>query len=144
MLAKHSRNLRLSALLGVALYSSISFAWNADAPFQASVHDHVFDRAVLSSNDCTVDFALYFTAPSERYENPVATKNYYRFHARLRFEGGHQPRTLVFGNRASGRRVYRTQIDTSADGCWAKSKQKLFGVDVEGCRGRQCRPDEFE
>lgn len=144
MRSKHSRRLRLGTLLGVALYSSAAFAWNADVPFEVHVHKHLFDRAVLTSNECKIDVALYFTAPEEGYRAENPRRNYYLFHARFKFDATHRPETLVFGNGAPGRRVYRTQIDTSGEGCWAKQEQHLMGVDVEGCRGRRCTPKDFQ
>src|SRR5262245_45404426 len=135
MRSKHSWRFFVSTLVSVGLLTSLAFAWNTDAPIHVRVHHHTFERAVLSTDECVLNLELYFDAPAELYENRVAAMNYYRFHARLKFESGLQPRTIVFGNRGAGRRVFRTQIDSSSEGCWTKTKQKLFQVDVEGCRG---------
>ena len=36
--------------------------------------------------------------------------------------------------------MYENTFDSSVDGCWAKDKQQLRGVKVEGCRGDGCTP----
>jgi hypothetical protein len=134
----------LAALLSLGLYSSVAFAWTADAPFRVMVHGHVFDRAVIKSSDCMLDVALYFTAPGDLYSSPEPKKNHFRFHAQLKFDSGQKPTTPVFVNHGHGYRVYRTRIDTSSGGCWATAERKLYQVDVEGCRGRRCTPEPFE
>lgn len=126
------------------LYSSAALAWKSDSPFVVHVHKHAFDRAVITQNECKLDVELYFSAPEEGYRSERRGRNYYLFHARFKFDATHRPSTLVFGNGAAGRRVYKTEFDTSAEGCWAKTEQHLLGVDIEGCRGRHCTPDPFE
>jgi hypothetical protein len=143
-LPKDRRLYGTAALLGAALYASAAFAWQSDNPFRVRVHQHVFDRAVITQNECKLDVELYFTAPDDGYRSDRRGRNYFLFHARFKFDATHRPSTLVFGNAAAGRRVYRTEFDTSGEGCWAKTEQHLSGVDVEGCRGRHCTPDPFE
>jgi hypothetical protein len=131
-------------LLGLVFLATVLGAWKMDVPYEATVHDHLFDRVVLSADGCELNVQLYFTAPKQRYEAPVAARNYYRFRGRLEFHEHAPVLTRVFGNRAPGRRVYRTTLDTSQDGCFAKTKPKLRGIDVEGCRGRKCTPKPFD
>jgi hypothetical protein len=122
----------------------VAFAWNSDTPFRVKVHGHLFDRAVLTSDQCVIQLALYFSAPSESYSNSEEKQNHYRFRARVKFDSGQQRITPIFINHGSGLRVYKTQFDTAPDGCWARTEQKLEAVDVEGCRRRKCIPDPFE
>lgn len=115
--------------------------WSQSAEFGVRTHGHSFYKATVESNDCTLHYRLYFTAPPEAYQNP--NKAHFRFRARIRFGSGKQLSSLVFGNRGAGERVYERDYDTSGEGCWARETQKLLGVDVEACRGRGCRPEEF-
>lgn len=115
--------------------------WSQTAEFGVRTHRHSFHKASVESNDCTLHYRLYFTAPADAYENP--DRSHYRFRARVRFGSGKQFSSLVFANRGGGERVYERDYDTTGEGCWARETQKLLGVDVEACRGRGCVPDEF-
>jgi hypothetical protein len=144
MLQRSAKRVRPVEVFGIFFLSSVLLAWKMDVPYEATVNDHLFDRAVLAAEGCELAVQLYFTAPAERYQTSVAARNYYRFRARLEFDGDYKPMTQVFGNRAAGRRVYRTSIDTSSEGCWTKTKPKLHRLNVKGCRGRDCTPKPFD
>lgn len=135
---------RLAAGIGAALVltSSLALAWTRSAEFEARVHGHAFTKVSLESADCSLRYKLEFAAPPEAY--PKTGIGYYRFHARIRLDEGRSIVTNVFGNRTPGKRTFTGELDTTAEGCWAKEPRKLFGVDVEGCRGRACVPDRFE
>ena len=135
---------RLAACAGAALVftSSLALAWTRSAEFEARVHGHAFTKVSLESADCSLRYELQFAAPPEGY--PKTGTGYYRFHARIRLDEGRSIVTKVFANRTPGKRTFTGELDTTADGCWAKEPRKLFGVDVEGCRGRACTPDPFE
>ena len=87
---------------------------------------------------------LFFDAPAEAYESETASRNYYRFHARIKLDSEHVLLTGVFHNQKPGPHVFDYQEDTTANGCWAKSDSHARAVDVEGCRGRGCVPAPFE
>jgi hypothetical protein len=140
-------NRRISGVLvaGMALLvPTLASAWAAEANFSARVHKHEFSRVTLNAAGCTAKVRVFFDAPEEAYKDDVPARNYYRFHARIKLDSGHQVVTRVFHNDGPGARIYDYEQDTTADGCWAKSDSHAQGVDVEGCRGRGCTPEPFK
>ena len=119
-------------------------AWKQEALFGARVHHHEFEQVQVDNNgDCLLGVHISFQAPAEGYKGESPARNYYRFIGRLKFDG----RTVItrfFSNDKAGSRIYNDTIDTSTDGCWAKEKHKLHGIDVEGCRGKGCKPEPFK
>lgn len=114
-------------------------AWRGEIRPAVKVNDHAFDRVVAQSRGCNIDFSLYFTAPEKQYsDSKNAVRNLHRFKARVRL-GDHSADSPNFVNRKPGRRWYRFSFDTSAQGCWAKQEQKMWKLDVNGCRGEPCR-----
>lgn len=129
--------------LVATLGSASALAWTRKAEFEARVHGHTFSKVELESVEsapCKLRYTVEFEAPPEGYTKSSA---YYRFHVRVRFDEGRSLVTPVFGNRGPGTRHYVYWLDTSADGCWANADHKVFGVDVQGCRGQRCVPDPF-
>ncbi|MBN2193376.1 MAG: hypothetical protein JW751_11220 [Polyangiaceae bacterium] len=111
-----------------------------------SIHDHKFDRIETKrvGDGCEVEYVLHFGAPAARYTDPAPVRNYYRFKARVSLSEGHRSFSPQFANRVPGRRVYRWKHDTTAEGCWAQKPHKVFYVDVEGCRNRNCKVEPFK
>ena len=134
-----------STLVSAALLvPTLAFAWTHEQQFAARVHKHDFSHVLLSGEGCTVKARLLFDAPAEAYESETASRNYYRFHARIKLDSEHVLLTGVFHNQKPGPHVFDYQEDTTANGCWAKSDSHARAVDVEGCRGRGCVPAPFE
>ncbi|HEY4104570.1 MAG TPA: hypothetical protein VGM44_11800 [Polyangiaceae bacterium] len=126
------------------LVPALAFAWTEKAPFSARVHKHEFSNVSLTNDGCTLKARLFFDAPEEAYKDEVPSRNYYRFHARIKLDGDRVVLTRFFHNDAPGAREYDYDQDTTSDGCWAKTEVHPRGVDVEGCRGRGCTPEPFK
>jgi hypothetical protein len=138
---------RICAILvasAALLVPALGLAWSQDAQFGARVHKHEFSRAMLTASGCTFKVRLFFDAPEEAYKNEDPSRNYYRFHARIKLDTDHVIMTRFFHNDAPGARVYDYEEDTTSAGCWAKTESHARGVDVEGCRGRGCTPEPFK
>jgi hypothetical protein len=126
------------------LVPALALAWTQEQQFAARVHKHEFSRVLLTGEGCTIKARLFFEAPAEAYESETASRNHYRFHARIKLDSEHVLLTGVFYNQTPGSHVYDYQEDTTTHGCWAKRESHAFGVDVEGCRGRGCTPAPFK
>jgi hypothetical protein len=126
------------------LSPAVAVAWNQEALFGATVHGHRFEGVRIENADCKLKIRLSFQAPAEGYKAEIPGRNHYRFIGRLKLEGGRTVVTRHFYNDTPGARVYNDVRDTTAEGCWAKERQKLQGVDVEGCRGKGCTPEPFK
>jgi hypothetical protein len=126
------------------LAPTLALAWTQEAPFGARVHKHEFSRVVLSGDGCTLKTRLFFDAPDEAYKDEIPSRNYYRFHARIKLDSAHAVITHYFHNDAPGARVYDYEQDTTSEGCWAKAENHPQAVNVEGCRGRGCKPEDFK
>jgi hypothetical protein len=131
-----------STLLGGLLVASAAAAWSQNSEFGARVHDHEFKRVIVESADCTLKYRLYFSAPSAGYESKSPPRNVYLFRSRIDLQSGKVAKVPVFANRAPGECMYVNSFDTTGEGCWAKSQEKLAGVKVEACRGDGCTPKE--
>jgi hypothetical protein len=127
--------------LALSLVAPAAFAWSQRAEFSATVHGHAFQRVEVESDECVLAYRIYFDAPADAYASPAKTRDVYLFRTRIDFASGKSAPVPVFANRAPGTRVYENRYDSSADGCWAKDKQALRGVKVEGCRGDGCKPE---
>ena len=138
------RPLARSLILGGLLLPALGYAWTDDQGFNARVHQHAFSRVQLSARGCVVQARLFFDAPKEAYESETASRNYYRFHARIKLDTEHVLLTGYFYNQAPGPHQFDYREDTTAAGCWAKSENHARAVDVEGCRGRGCTPSPFK
>lgn len=139
-----ARRISVALALGVLLLPAVTFAWSQKADFGARVHKHEFSRVLLTNDGCTLKARLFFDAPAEAYGDEFATKNYYRFHARIRLDNAHDVMTRIFHNDAPGAREYDYDQDTTSEGCWAKAEAHARDVNVEGCRGRGCTPENFK
>ena len=138
------RTIGLLAASAALLVPALAFAWTQEAPFSARVHKHEFSRVTLTAEGCTFKARLFFDAPAEAYKDEVPSRDYYRFHARIKLDSERVVITRFFHNDAPGARVYDYEQDTTSDGCWAKVESHPRGVDVEGCRGRGCTPEPFK
>ncbi len=143
-MAQRSIGIGILVLSGALLVPALAFAWSQKADFGAHVHKHEFSRVLLANDGCVLKTRLFFDAPEAAYHDDLAFKNYYRFHARIRLDNGHDVLTRFFHNDAPGAREYDYDQDTTSDGCWAKTEAHARGVDVEGCRGRGCTPEPFK
>jgi len=141
---------RPQGLLGAALALAVwslplaALAWTQSASFETRVHGHAFSRVTLESRGCELKVQLPFDAPEAAYKHEAASRNVYRFHARIKLDKGHAFETPVFQNSVPGARSYGYTKDTTTEGCWAKDPHQLRAVDVEGCRGGGCKPDPLE
>ena len=143
---RDSRLSGICALVTAAAFSvpALALAWSKEATFMARVHKHEFSRATVKSDGCMLELHLFFDAPESAYQSDTKTRNEYRFHARVNMDGGHALLTPVFHSLTPGARTYDYTKDTTSEACWAKTEAKIFGVDVEGCRGASCTPDPFK
>jgi len=141
MQRRFARSIIVSAAL---LVPTLALAWTNEQQFVTRVHKHEFSRVLLSAEGCTIKARLFFEAPAEAYESETASRNHYRFHARIKLDSEHVLLSGVFYNQTPGAHVYDYQEDTTAHGCWAKRESHAFGVDVEGCRSRGCTPAPFK
>jgi hypothetical protein len=135
---------RVVAVAGSLLFPAVAFAWSQQANFETRIHGHEFYRVKVETNQCELKMRVLFTAPEAGYKHELPVKNFYRFHARLQLDAGHNIVTRIFSNAAPGTRGYDYVVDTAADGCWAKQEHKIRGVDIEGCRGSGCTPEPFQ
>lgn len=131
----------VTLVLAMTTLSGLALAWKRQASIDVGVHAHRFTKVLVENTECTLRYRLDFSAPPEAY---AKTKHPHRFRARLKLEDGRFVTSPVFDNRTPGDRAYTQTYDTSAEGCWASREHKLFGVDVEGCRGQGCTPDAFD
>jgi hypothetical protein len=140
------RLIGLAALAGVTATSIAAYGWKMEGKINASIHDHAFYKVKMEQpgDGCVVNFKLTFYAPSNGYQDPAKGRNYYRFKARVELSEGKTVFSPQFANDAPGRRSYRWSTDTTEEGCWAEKPHKLYNVDVEGCRNRNCRVKPFE
>jgi hypothetical protein len=135
------RSVALGIGLASAAFASVAYAaWSQSAEFSATVHGHAFSRVSVDTSDCMLHYRIYFDAPAAAYASKATTRNVYLFRSRIDFASGKSATVPVYANRAPGARMYENTFDSSVDGCWAKDKQALRGVKVEGCRGDGCTP----
>ncbi len=138
--------LGLGTLAAGITTAAIAYGWEIDQAISTSIHHHTFDRVELErpGDGCKLDVALHFSAPSSGYQDSAPVRNFYRFKARVSLSERHRIYSREFFNRVPGRRVYRWQHDTTAEGCWAATPAKVYFVDVEGCRVRNCTVEPFK
>ena len=121
----------------------VAFAWKRDAPLDVTVHHHHFKEIRVTSDGCAVKARLFFDAPKDGYTSRARNRNHFRFRARIQLSDKKEIVSPVFANKAHGRRMFRFEHDTTADGCWAKEDHKIYRVDVDGCRSRACQIEAF-
>jgi hypothetical protein len=134
----------IAQCLGLLCFCAGALAWQASSPFRATVHEHVFTHMAVESSGCVVQTEVRFEAPKQAYESEYEVRNHYRFKARVRFAGGKQVLSPIFSSSSAAKRRYTFRSDTSSEGCWAKERQKLVDIDVEGCRGKGCHVEPFK
>jgi len=138
------RRFAQSVLVSALLLPALAYGWTQEQEFEARVHKHEFSRVRISTEGCVLTARLFFDAPNEAYESESAARNYYRFHGRIRLDSKHALLTEVFHNQTPGPHHFDHREDTTAEGCWAKNESHIQAVDVEGCRGRGCKPAPFK
>jgi hypothetical protein len=131
-------------ILGLLSCPAVALAWTSDSPFSATVLGHAFKHVSVRDEGCAIKTVLKFSAPEGQYREPAKVRNYYRFKARVRFASGKKALSPVFFSQKPGDHQFEFAFDSTADGCWARSEQKVIGVDVEGCRGKGCVVEPFQ
>ena len=112
--------------------------------FSASVWSHKFSEVTVEAADCSVKVSVKYDAPGSAYKSHLPGMNHYRFKARPRFASGAKAPGPVFSSTKPGRALHTFSIDSSKEGCWARQKQALVAMDVEGCRGEGCTVEPFK
>ncbi len=140
---------RVFAVLAAAVALTVLIAgeagaWEAEAEFQATVNQHVFDKIKVSTTGCEAEFKIYFDAPTQMYSDDAPVRNHHRFRARVKMSDGRTVLTNNFYNDTAGKRMYVYRVDSTNDGCWAKKPHRLRKVDVNGCRNRRCPIQPFQ
>jgi hypothetical protein len=138
------RRTGIVVLSAALVLPSLALAWSKEATFMARVHKHEFSRATVDSEQCLLKLRVFFDAPEAAYQSETRSRNEYRFHARVNLDAGHTLLTPVFRNLTPGAHSFDYVKDTAGEGCWARTELKIFGVDVEGCRGAGCTPEPFK
>lgn len=135
---------RFRLLLALLTSPVAALAWTSDSPFSATVLGHQFKHVSVGDEACTVKATLKFSAPEAQYREPAQARNHYRFKARARFASGKRATSPIFFSQKPGAHQFSFEFDTTPDGCWARTEQKVIGVDVEGCRGKGCTVEPFQ
>lgn len=119
-------------------------SWWHEAPLKIVAHDHRFYRVTANAIGCEVRVRLHFDAPQDRYRDPAASSNHYRFLAQLKMSGGDRFLSEVLSNRQAGPRVFSFTYDSQFDGCWAEQERRIRKVNIHSCRGKGCTPRGFK
>ena len=131
----------MAAIVGAA---GVAWGWGSSVLFSASVWGHKFSEVLVEAVDCSVKVRVKYDAPSNAYKSRLADMNHYRFKARARFASGAKAQGPVFSSTKPGAEAHTFSFDSSAEGCWARQKQALVAMDVEGCRGVGCTVEPFK
>lgn len=136
----------LCVVVGSSTLAVTANGWEKEAEFRTSVHDHAFNKLAVTQagSGCVVNYSIWFNAPYGGYEDPAKGRNYYRFKVRVTLSEGKTSFSPEFANRAPGKRVYKWSHDTTGEGCWGEQLHKVFNVDIEGCRNRNCQIEPFK
>ena len=153
---RRARSARWASLLGAtlataSLAASSSLApafaaapWWDEAKLGVRVNDHAFTRVTANGAGCSVRLRLHFEAPPEKYAEPAAERNHFRFRALVLLSDGASIESEIFDNAVPGARAYAFSRDTASEGCWAERSHTLRKLDVHACRGLRCVPEAFE
>ena len=139
---------RLGALRAATLVASlgcagVAWGWATSVLFSATVWGHKFNEVSVEAKDCSVTVRVKYDAPAVAYKSQSADKNHYRFRARARFASGVKAEGPIFSSTKAGPGVHSFTVDTG-QACWARDKQALAAMDVEGCRGEGCKVEPFK
>jgi len=132
-----------AALAGVLAAAGVAWGWGSSALFSATVWNHKFSEVSVESKDCSVTVRVKYEAPASAYKSELSGMNHYRFRARARFASGAKAEGPVFASTKAGPGLHTFSID-SGQACWAREKQSLVAMDVEGCRGETCQVEPFK
>jgi len=130
----------VAASLGAA---GVAWGWGSSVLFSATVWNHKFSEVSVESKDCSVTVRVKYDAPQSAYKSRRSELNQYRFRARARFGSGAKAEGAVFTSTKPGPDVHTFSVD-SGQACWAREKQALVAMDVEGCRGENCQVEPFK
>jgi hypothetical protein len=134
----------IALLAGSALAVAGDAGWSQKVPTGVTVHEHSFEKLEATASGCDFEVKLTFDAPAGAYaDKKNLVRNYYIFRARVRLDDGRAVDTNLFFNRTPGKRLYTYRLDTTSDGCWTKEKRKVVKLDVEACRGKRCKVEDF-
>ncbi len=129
-------------LVGVAS-AGTAWGWASSVLFSATVWNHKFSEVSVEAKDCVVSVRVKYDAPANAYRSRLEGMNHYRFRARARFGSGAKAEGPVFSSTKAGPGLHSFSIDTG-QACWARDKQALVAMDVEGCRGQNCQVEPFK
>lgn len=130
----------VAASVGAA---GVAWGWGSSVLFSASVWNHKFSEVSVESKDCSVTVRVKYDAPPSAYKSELSGMNHYRFRARARFASGAKAEGPVFASTKAGPGLHSFSFD-SGQACWAREKQSLVAMDVEGCRGDTCQVEPFK
>jgi hypothetical protein len=147
-MALEHRWVRAVSALALLSCSAVAMAgddgWSQKVPTGVTVHEHSFERLEAAASGCSFEVKLTFDAPAGAYaDKKNLVRNDYIFRARVRLDDGRAVDTNLFFNRHPGKRSYTYRLDTTGDGCWTKEKRKVVKLDVEACRGKRCKVEDF-
>lgn len=137
------RLLKTAVLLAGVAAAGSAWGWASSVLFSATVWNHKFSEVSVESKDCAVTVRVHYDAPANAYKSRLEGMNHYRFRARARFGSGVKAEGPVFSSSKAGPGLHSYTIDTGS-ACWARDKQALVAMDVEGCRGEGCQVEPFK
>ena len=138
------------SLLGGATFAvsvgavGLAWAWGSSVLFSATVWGHKFSEVAVEGRECSVSVRIKYDAPANAYKSQLDGMNHYRFRARARLASGQKAEGPVFSSTKAGPALHSFTFDTAGQGCWARDKQALVAMDVEGCRGEGCQVEPFK
>lgn len=137
------RLLKTAGLCAGLTSAGVAWGWVSSALFSATVWNHRFSEVSVEAKDCSVSVRVKYDAPQNAYKSRLPGMNHYRFRARARFGSGDRAEGPVFSSTKPGSGVHSFTVDTGPK-CWARDKQALVAIDVEGCRGETCQVEPFK
>lgn len=123
--------------------ASVAWGWASSALFSATVWTHRFSEVSVESKDCALTVRVKYDAPANAYKSRLEGMNHYRFRVRARFASGAKAEGPVFSSTKAGAGLHSFTFDTG-QACWAREKQSVVAMDVEGCRGASCQVQPFK
>lgn len=135
--------LKATGLVACVGWAGIAWGWASSVLFSATVWNHKFSEVAVEAKDCSVTVRVKYDAPTNAYKSRLEGMNHYRFRARARFGSGTKAEGPVFSSTKAGPGLHSFTIDTG-QACWAREKQALVAMDVEGCRGEGCQVEPFK
>ena len=123
--------------------TGVVWGWATSVLFSATVWNHKFSEVSVEARDCALTVRVKYEAPANAYKSRLEGMNHYRFRARARFASGSKAEGPAFSSTKAGPAFHTFTVDTG-QACWARDKQALVAMDVEGCRGEACQVEPFK